>query len=75
MRDCFELGQSALAKDGVVVVWDVNNVEEYLLFSFVLLCAESDFRSCLKTCTASPPNPLSEVGPWDNANVGDPILA
>jgi hypothetical protein len=47
MINCFELGQSASAEDGIIIVWDVNNVEEYLFFSLVSLCAEGDIEEGL----------------------------
>ena len=43
----FELVQGCTAEDGVVVVWDVDDVEQYLLFAPVFSRAESYQQKCL----------------------------
>src|SRR5512141_335121 len=47
MGNGFELVQGCMAEDGVVVVWDVDNVKQYLLFASVFPCAEGYYQLCL----------------------------
>ena len=47
MGNGFELVQGCTAEDGVVVVWDVDNVKQYLLFTSVFLRAEGYYQVCL----------------------------